>query len=117
MPEQNHWLGYSHLTDASMKFTITSDFTCKGYKFRKGEKIELYPTKSQRLILKKQSGVVLEIGPIIFNYLYEVEIPTAEQLSKWLHSSTCESPTGHIVYIDEVGPDGFHSWFKYLNYL
>ncbi len=97
-----------------MKFTLTSDFACKGFQFRKGEKIELFPTKGPKLILKNQSGLVLEIGPIILNYLYEVEIPTADQLSKWWNSSTCESPTGHIVYVDEAGPDGFHSWFTYL---
>lgn len=99
-----------------MKFTLSSDFTCNSHAFRKGEAIELLPTEGSKLILKRKR-LKLIIGPIIFNYLNEIEYPTLDVLKLWKHSLISESPTRHLVEIDGTGPDGFHSWFRYLDYL
>jgi hypothetical protein len=99
-----------------MRFTLSADFTCNGHAFQKGEAVELIPTKGAKLILKRK-GIEFAIGPIIFNYLNEIEQPTLDVLMLWQHSLICESPTGHLVEVDGTGPDGFHSWFKYLDYL
>lgn len=97
-----------------MKFTLSANFNCNGNAFRKGEAVEVLPTQGLELVLKKK-GIEFVVGPVIFNYLNEVDHPTVDIWMSWQHSQICESPTGHLVYVDETGPDGFHSWFKYLD--
>lgn len=99
-----------------MNFTLSSDFSCNGHAFHQGEVIDLIPTDSSKLVLKK-NGHELLVGPIIFKFLNEVEEPTVNVLELWLNSQICESPTGHALKLDGTGPDGFHSWFRYLDYL
>ena len=99
-----------------MKFTLSSDFKCNGHQFNQGNAIELLPTSSSRLIMKA-NGHEFDVGPIIFNFLNEVEHPSLDVLMKWSQSLICESPTGHLVEVHGTGPDGFHSWFRYLDYI
>ena len=42
------------------------------------------------------------------------ELPSLSELEEWLTDSVCETPTGHIVEPDGVGPDGVPSWLRCL---
>ena len=103
-------------TRKAMRFTLSDNFRCNGHQFKKGESIELLPTHAQVLLLKAK-GVEMLVGPHVFRFLNEIEQPTLDKLTQWSHSLICESPTGHLVEADGTGPDGFHSWFIYLDYL
>lgn len=42
------------------------------------------------------------------------DLPTMDEVSEWVHDSVCETPTGHRVEPDGVGPDGVPSWLGAL---
>ena len=39
-------------------------------------------------------------------------IPSFETLKEWEHDGICETPTGHNVEPDGIGPDGVPSWLR-----
>jgi len=39
-------------------------------------------------------------------------IPSLEMLKEWDHDGICETPTGHRVEPDGIGPDGVPSWLR-----
>jgi hypothetical protein len=42
-------------------------------------------------------------------------LPSFETLQEWEHDGICETPTGHKVEPDGVGPDGVPSWLRCLS--
>lgn len=42
------------------------------------------------------------------------ELPSIDALVAWQVECTCETPTGHVVEPDGVGPDGAPSWLRAL---
>lgn len=38
------------------------------------------------------------------------ELPSEEEIAEWISDSVVETPTGHAVEPDGVGPDGVPSW-------
>lgn len=42
------------------------------------------------------------------------ELPSMDALCAWMYDATCETPTGHVVEPDGIGPDGAPSWLRAL---
>lgn len=42
------------------------------------------------------------------------ELPSEEELAEWVSDSVVDTPTGHRVEPDGIGPDGVPSWLRCL---
>ncbi len=42
------------------------------------------------------------------------ELPSTEEMEEWVSDSVVDTPTGHRVEPDGVGPDGVPSWLRCL---
>jgi hypothetical protein len=99
-----------------MLFTVSKPLKCGSFEIIPGDPVHIYPRKDGLVRLHKD-GRDFILGPYIFKYLSGIEYPTIDQLLNWSQGMICESPTGHLVEHDGTGPDGFHSWFRYLGYI
>lgn len=98
-----------------MHFNVSKPLKIGSFELKEGDTIEVYPRKDELLRVRKD-GRDFIAKPFILKYLSDIEFPSLIKLSEWAESSSlmCESPTGHLVPVDGTGPDGFHSWFRYL---
>ena len=74
-----------------------------------------------KIYARKKEGVSIEDWKArkLLNYenlkLWKREvktIPSFEELREWEHDGICETPTGHRVEPDGIGPDGIPSWLR-----
>jgi hypothetical protein len=99
-----------------MLFTVDKPFKSGNFELTPGKQVQVYPRKDNLIHLHKD-GRDFILAPFILKYLRDIDFPTLDKLSEWSMNTICESPTGHLVEHDGTGPDGFHSWFRYLGFV
>lgn len=100
--------------------TFTHKTTGETETFNVGEKIFVKPHKERpnthcRITPANRIGVTISISYLkLSRMVYEIELPTMEELQEWVYDSVCNSVTGDTVEPDGHDEHGFPSWLLAL---
>lgn len=119
MAAQNHKPGENgeFLRYFSLKHAALMSYRGDGtvHILRPGERWALFATKKPEIDLSEWIERKRAAARELPAWCRQVtELPSIDALVAWQIECACETPTGHVVEPDGVGPDGAPSWLRAL---